>query len=72
LLLAVVAVIVGGRSTFIGPVIGGLILGVVRSEVSWHLSARWQDAVSFGLLAIVLIVLPNGLLGSSRQRLESQ
>jgi branched-chain amino acid transport system permease protein len=71
LLLAVVAVIVGGRSTFIGPLIGGLILGIVRSQVVWHLSARWQEAVSFGLLAIVLIVLPNGLLGS-RRRLESQ
>jgi branched-chain amino acid transport system permease protein len=71
LLLAVVAVIVGGRSTFIGPLVGGLILGIVRSQVVWHLSARWQEAVSFGLLAIVLIILPNGLLGS-RRRLESQ
>lgn len=71
LLLAVVAVIVGGRSTFIGPLVGGLLLGLVRSQVVWHLSARWQEAVSFGLLAVVLILLPNGLLGG-RQRLEAE
>lgn len=71
LLLAIVAVIVGGRSTFMGPLIGGLLLGLVRSQVVWHLSARWQEAVSFGLLAVVLILLPNGLLGG-RQRLEAE
>jgi branched-chain amino acid transport system permease protein len=71
LLLAVVAVIVGGRSTFIGPLVGGLLLGLVRSQVVWHLSARWQEAISFGLLAVVLILLPNGLLGG-RQRLEAE
>jgi branched-chain amino acid transport system permease protein len=71
LLLAVVAVIVGGRSTFIGPLIGGLLLGLLRSQVVWHLSARWQEAVSFGLLAVVLILLPNGLMGG-RQRLEAE
>ncbi len=71
LLLAVVAVIVGGRSTFIGPLVGGLLLGLVRSQVVWHLSARWQEAVSFGLLAVVLVLLPNGLLGG-RQRLEAE
>lgn len=71
ILLAVVAVIIGGRSTFVGPVLGGLILGILRSQVVWHLSARWQEAVSFGLLAVVLIVLPHGLLGR-RQRLEAE
>lgn len=71
LLLAVVAVIVGGRSTFVGPLVGGLLLGIVRSQVVWHLSAKWQEAVSFSLLAVVLILLPSGLLGG-RQRLEAE
>ncbi|MCM2374654.1 branched-chain amino acid ABC transporter permease [Aporhodopirellula aestuarii] len=71
ILLAVVAVIIGGRSTFIGPVVGGLILGLLRSQVVWHMSARWQEAVSFGLLAVVLILFPHGLLGR-RQRLEAE
>ena len=71
ILLAVVAVIIGGRSTIVGPVVGGLLLGIIRSQLVWHLSARWQEAVSFGLLAIVLVLLPNGLLGK-RQRLEAE
>jgi branched-chain amino acid transport system permease protein len=70
-LLAIVAVIIGGRSTFIGPVIGGLILGLVRSQIAWHFSARWQEPASFALLAIALLFLPNGIIGD-RQRLEAE
>jgi branched-chain amino acid transport system permease protein len=70
LLLAIISVIVGGRSTFVGPMLGGILLGITRSQVVWHLSARWQEAVSFGLLVTVLIFLPNGLLGG-RKRLEA-
>jgi len=69
-LLAVVAVIIGGRGSFIGPVLGGLILGLVRAQVVWHWSARWQEAVTFALLAMVLLLLPHGLLGK-KTRLEA-
>jgi branched-chain amino acid transport system permease protein len=69
LLLAVVAAIIGGRHSFLGPVIGGILLGVVRSEVVWVLSARWQEAVTFGLLVLFLYVRPSGII-SRRTRLE--
>ena len=71
LLLAVVAVIIGGRQSFVGPAVGGILLGVVRSEVVWFLSARWQEAVTFGLLALFLYVRPNGLFGR-KTRLEAK
>jgi branched-chain amino acid transport system permease protein len=71
LLLAVVAVIVGGQQSFVGPVVGGILLGVARSEVVWFLSARWQDAVAFGLLALFLFVRPHGLIGREK-RLEAR
>lgn len=70
LLLAVVAVIIGGRESFLGPVLGGILLGLVRSEVVWFLSARWQEAVTFLLLALFLFIRPNGLLGR-KGRLEA-
>jgi branched-chain amino acid transport system permease protein len=69
-LLAVVAVIIGGRHSFVGPAIGGLLLGLVRAQVVWHLSARWQEAVTFGVLALFLLVRPHGLFGQ-KTRIEA-
>jgi branched-chain amino acid transport system permease protein len=71
LLLAIVAVIIGGRATWLGPVLGGIVLGLIRSEVVWFLSARWQDAVTYALLALFLFVRPRGMLGRNL-RLEAQ
>lgn len=62
LLLAIVAVIVGGRDTWLGPVLGGIVLGLIRSEAVWFISARWQDAVTYALLALFLFFRPSGLL----------
>lgn len=69
-LLAIVAVIIGGQSSFAGPVIAGLLLGLLRAQVVWHLSARWQEAATFALLAIFLLLRPQGLLGR-KSRLEA-
>jgi branched-chain amino acid transport system permease protein len=70
-LLAAVAVIIGGRSSFVGPLLGGLILGILRSQVVWFMSARWQDAVTFVLLAIFLFLRPHGILGQ-KKRVEAE
>lgn len=70
-LLAVVAVIIGGRGSFWGPVAGAIILGLLRAAVVWHFSARWQEAATFGLLAVFLLLKPHGLSGHGT-RLEAQ
>jgi branched-chain amino acid transport system permease protein len=70
-LLAVVATIIGGQKSFIGPVIGGILIGIIRSQVVWHFSARWQDAFTFLILVIFLYLRPYGITGS-KTRLESQ
>ena len=64
-LLAVVAVIIGGRTSFVGPIIGGLLLGVIRAEVVWFASARWQEAITFAVLATFLLVRPQGICGGN-------
>jgi branched-chain amino acid transport system permease protein len=69
-LLAVVAVIIGGQGSFTGPIIGALVLGILRAQVVWHLSARWQEAVTFALLALFLLLRPQGILGK-KSRLEA-
>lgn len=70
LLLAVVAGIIGGRLSFLGAALGGLLLGVARAEIVWFLSARWQEALTFLLLALFIFLRPNGLI-SRVHRLEA-
>lgn len=70
LLLAVAAVIIGGRGGFLGPVLGAVLLGLLRAAVVWFASARWQEAATFVLLGLFLLLRPNGLLGR-KLRLEA-
>ncbi|MFO1058736.1 MAG: branched-chain amino acid ABC transporter permease [Dongiaceae bacterium] len=70
LLLSVVAAIIGGRHSFLGAVIGGLLLGLVRAQVEWYLSPRWLDAATFVLLVVFLLFRPEGIL-ARRARLEA-
>lgn len=70
LLYAIVAVIIGGNRSFLAPVLGGIMLGILRALVVWYLSARWQDAVAFLLLALFLFFRPQGILGR-KTRLEA-
>lgn len=70
-LLAVVAVIIGGRGSFLAPVLGGMVLGVLRSQVVWHFSARWQEPATFALLTAFLLFRPHGILGRE-SRVEAE
>lgn len=70
-LLAVIATIIGGKRSFLGTLLGGLILGILRAEVVWLWSARWQDTITFVILAGFLLFRPNGLLGGET-RLEAE
>jgi branched-chain amino acid transport system permease protein len=60
-LAGVAAAIVGGRGSFAGAAVAGLLLGVLRAQVVWHASARWEDATTFLLLAVFLLLVPGGL-----------
>jgi branched-chain amino acid transport system permease protein len=51
--------------------LAGFLLGVVRAEVVWYASARWQDAITYSLLVIFLFLRPEGLIGR-KMRLEAQ
>lgn len=70
MLLAVVAMIIGGRQSFVGPLIGAILLGLIRSLVVWSFSAQWAEAITFALLAFFLLVRPQGIL-SRKARLEA-
>jgi branched-chain amino acid transport system permease protein len=69
--LSFAALVVGGKNELWGPVVGGLLIGLLRSAVTWYGSARWQEPASFAFLALFLLLRPHGLLGHSR-RLEAR
>ena len=71
LLSAIVAMIIGGRHSFLGPALGGVLLGILQSQAVWFFSAKWQMAVTFILLVLFLFLRPHGIFGA-RLRLEAQ
>lgn len=62
-LKAFTAAVLGGIGSIPGAMLGGLILGVSESMTSGYLSGEYKDVVSFGLLILILLFKPTGLLG---------
>lgn len=55
--------IIGGLDNPLGVIVGGLILGLVESLTALYLGSTYRDVASFGILLLVLIFRPTGLLG---------
>jgi branched-chain amino acid transport system permease protein len=70
-LLAIVAFVVGGQNSFWGSVVGGILLGLLRSLTIGFLSTSWQDAITFFVLVAFLVIRPQGILGK-QTRLEAE
>ncbi len=68
-LIAAVAVLVGGFNSYSGWVCGAIILALLQSFVVWEFSARWMDLVTFAILLMTLIFRPHGVL-AEQSRLE--
>jgi branched-chain amino acid transport system permease protein len=64
-LKAFVAAVLGGIGNLPGAVLGGLLMGVCEEMVVGYLSSTYRDALAFGLLTLILLVKPSGLLGKS-------
>ena len=64
-LKAFVAAVIGGIGVIPGAMFGGLFLGMTETTVSALGGSLYKDAVSFAILIIVLLIKPNGLLGSN-------
>jgi branched-chain amino acid transport system permease protein len=63
LMMAVVAVIVGGVRSIPGIVLGALLIGFAQNFGTWWLSSQWQDAIVFAILLVFLLFRPHGFLG---------
>jgi branched-subunit amino acid ABC-type transport system permease component len=56
--------IVGGVGQPYGAMAGGLVVGLASQLVGAYSNPAYEDVVAFGILAVVLIIRPQGLLGS--------
>lgn len=64
-LKAFIAAVLGGIGIIPGAMMGGLILGVVEALVSGFISSTFRDAAAFGILIVILLIKPTGLLGKN-------
>ena len=53
-----VITIIGGLENPFGIVLGGIVIGIIEALASIYIGATFTDAISFGLLLIILIVRP--------------
>ena len=64
-LKAFVAAVFGGIGSIPGALLGGLLLGVIEIFAGAYISTQLSTAVVFGVLIVVLLVKPAGLLGKT-------
>jgi branched-chain amino acid transport system permease protein len=64
---AFTAAVFGGIGSIPGAFLGGLMLGVIENLAKAYISTQISDAIVFGVLIIVLLVKPAGLLGKRAQ-----
>lgn len=68
LLRGFAAIVLGGVGTVSGTVLGALVLAVAETVVATQTSGQWVDVVAFGLIFVMLLVRPRGLLGRREVR----
>ena len=57
------AAIVGGLMNPFGAVVGGLALGLIESLAIVTVSSGYKEVISMTLLIVIMILMPNGILG---------
>lgn len=57
-----IAAVVGGLVSAPGAIAGGLLLGIAESFSARYISSGLKDAIAFGLLFVILVLRPQGLL----------
>jgi branched-chain amino acid transport system permease protein len=66
------AAVIGGIGSAYGPLAGGLLLAIVEGFAGSYVSSAWQDAILYGLMLLILLVRPQGLLGKRYSATEDE
>jgi branched-chain amino acid transport system permease protein len=64
---AFTAAVFGGIGSIPGAMLGGILLGIIESLSKAYLPSQFSDAIVFGVLILVLLIKPTGLLGKKVQ-----
>jgi branched-chain amino acid transport system permease protein len=62
------AAMLGGLGNPIGAVLGGMLIGLIETGSAGYVTSVFKDAIALGLLILVLIVKPDGLLGRAEAK----
>ncbi|MAC47538.1 MAG: high-affinity branched-chain amino acid ABC transporter permease LivH [Oceanospirillum sp.] len=62
-LKAFTAAVLGGIGSIPGAMLGGLLLGISESLTAGYFTAEYKDVVAFSLLILILLFMPQGILG---------
>ena len=63
LLVAVVAMIVGGVGSLPGAALAGFVLGIVENLGIWQIPSEWKSTITFSVLAVFILFRPTGFFG---------
>jgi branched-chain amino acid transport system permease protein len=64
-LKAFVAAVLGGIGSIPGAMVGGFIMGIAETLTKGFISSQLGDAIVFGILIIILVVRPAGIMGQN-------
>ena len=55
--------VLGGTGSMIGPLVGGLIMGILETIGTNFIGAGLKDAIPFAILVLILVIRPRGIFG---------
>ena len=61
---AFTAAVLGGIGNLPGALLGGLLIGLIRTFTDQYIATEWINVMVFSVLVVVLVFRPSGLLGS--------
>jgi branched-chain amino acid transport system permease protein len=62
-LKAFTAAVIGGIGSIAGAMLGGILIGLAESFTTGYISSTYQNLIVFGILIVVMLLRPSGLLG---------
>lgn len=62
---AFTAAVLGGIGNIPGAVLGAMVLGLAESFSAGYVSSAYEDVFAFGVLVLILVLRPSGLLGQA-------